>query len=147
MLDKGGKTMKNIIEYATLNGEQEELVVGHKAGSQLPGRFDDKDEINYDIMVINPAALDLLSIVAESPNAVAVINGNPLMQGEGELGIEWNGKTVPIGQIQFVPRPSIGAGIAQFERVSDTDKISGYKLTNIKPLGVINFIDARQDKQ
>lgn len=139
--------MKNIIEYASLKGVQEELVVGHKAGSQLPGRFDDQDEIQYDIMIVNPAAIDLLAIIEESPNATAVINGNPLMQGEGDLGVEWNGKTVPIGQIQFVPRPSIGAGIAQFERVSDTDKISGYKLTNIKPLGVINYIDARQNKQ
>lgn len=135
--------MKNIIEYAMLNGEQGELVVGHEAGSQLPGRFDEKDEINYDIMIINPAALDLIAIVNSSPEATAVINGNPLMQGEGDLGIEWNGKVVPIGQVQFVPRPSIGAGIVQFERVSDTNAISGYKLTNLKTLGVINYIDAR----
>lgn len=138
-------TSTTIIEVQTLNGDQQELTLGTTMGSQLPGRVDESGELQYDIMIVNPAVLDLLDILQQSKSAGAnpVVNGNPLMEGAGDLQIEWKNKVVPVGRIEWVPRAAIGAAVIKFTNTSDTNAISGYKLENFELLGIINLIDAR----
>lgn len=131
-----------IVEVKDLNGNQQELLIrtGVKA---VPVRVDSNGVEHADIMIINPAAHDLINIINHSTAGHASIAGvqDPFVTGEGELVVQHatNEKVIPVGPIKLVPTPMIDAAVIM---INHFDSLNGrIALGNIECLGEINFID------
>lgn len=142
--------MRNyIVEVKTLDGDQEEFAI--KIDNGIITRLGTEGGEYNDIIFIPPATHDLIDIINNSTAGDVVIeidtydilqtNVNALGKVPKIVAVYKDNK-LPIGEIQLLNQPFIGAAMVHLPLPSQEGNMLVYK--NIECLGYINFIDARQ---
>lgn len=141
-------TREFIVEVKGLDGEQKSLLMREVEGYPLPARVTEDGEVHHDIMMLNPAAHDLIDIINASTKGAVIITSeeHPMVTGAGEIAIQSNvnEKIIPVGPIQFTTIPMIDVAVIMYGTAGNVN--GRIALKDITCLGQVNFIDSINQK-